>query len=94
MPEAKLLSRNEQATAGDSPLLESTTASAAIAQALLFNVFAFFLLAFNLLRAPMSLSKRTGSKPRLARLLPPMFERLFLPSPSFPRLVSSPTVNN
>ena len=52
IPEAKLLSRNEQAAA-ESPLLKSTEASAVITHASLFNVFTFFLLALNLLRAPM-----------------------------------------
>ena len=53
IPEAKLLSRNEQAAVGESPLIKSTEASAVMTQASLFNVFTFFLLALNLLRAPM-----------------------------------------
>ncbi len=53
IPEAKLLSRNEQSTAGESPLVAGTKAWAVIVHALLFDVFAFFLLALNLLRAPM-----------------------------------------
>jgi hypothetical protein len=54
MPEAKLLSRNEQTTAAESPLLTSTTASDAIEHALLCNVFTFLLSAFALLPMPSS----------------------------------------
>ncbi len=53
IPEAKLLSRDEQSTIGGDLPLRSTKAWAVVAQALLFNVFAFFLLALNFLRAPM-----------------------------------------
>lgn len=82
MPEAKLLSRNEQATAGESLLLESTTASAVIGQPLLFNVFAFSLLAFNLLRAPISTqSEQEVDRPRRISCRPCLTAFFFRPPP-------------
>ena len=50
IPEAKLLSRDEQPTIGGGLLVRSTKAWAVVAQALLFSLFAFFLPALNLLR--------------------------------------------
>ncbi len=52
IPEAKLLSRDEQPTISGGLLVRSAKAWAVVAQALLFNLFVFFTPAFNLLRAP------------------------------------------
>jgi len=73
IPEAKLLSRNEEATADESPLVRGAAAWAVIVRAWLFDVFAFFLLALNLLCAPMFREKdgevkrpwRTSCRPSL-----------------------------
>lgn len=58
MPEAKLLSGNEQSKSVDSPLVEGTKAPPAVVRALFLDVFAAFLVAFALAYMAMA-SRRT-----------------------------------
>jgi hypothetical protein len=83
MPEAKLLSKSEQTTAPENPLLSSTNISGKILCTILASVFFLFLLADGSLNAPASDQRpREERRPWHFRRLPGLNAFYFRPPPS------------
>lgn len=69
IPEAKLLSKNEQTIEKKNPILDVSGASAKAVQLMLSSIFLLISLALNLLHAPMSVERERDAQ------LPWHFER-------------------